>query len=251
MRSLFLILTLFLLSGCVTQTPVTNRSQLILISQDEEMKLGESSYKEFLSKAKISKDAMQTARVKAIGARIAKAANWVDFKWEFNLVEDDQVNAFCLPGGKVIVYSGILKVAENDDQLATVMSHEVSHALARHGAERMSYQQLSNLLQGVGNAVVAQNAPQYTNAFNMAYGYSAQLGVMLPYSRDHEYEADEIGIYLMHKAGYDIHEAVKFWKNMKKLKGGNSPAEFFSTHPSDTHRIERIEKIVREIDSKG
>ncbi len=250
MKKLYLVLIVFFLAGCMGQTPVTERSQVILISPSEEMALGESSYKEFLSKAKISKDAKQTARIRKIGNKIAKAADKKDFKWEFNLVEDKQINAFCLPGGKVVVYTGILAVAKNDDQLATVMSHEIAHALARHGAERMSHQQIANTVQTLGNIVMDSTAPEYKDTFNIAYGYGTQYGVMLPYSRSHEYEADEIGIHLMKKAGYNTHEAVKFWENMKKVKGA-TPPEFLSTHPSDDNRIKKISQTVKELDTKN
>lgn len=155
-----------------------------------------------------------------------------------------------MPGGKVVVYTGILKMAQNDDQLATVMSHEVSHALARHGAERMSHQKISSGVQKLGNLLLGVTAPEYTNAFNLAYGVGSKYGVMLPYGRTHEHEADEIGIHLMHKAGYNMHEAVKFWQNMKAAKKGDEPMEFLSTHPSDDNRIKEITKIVRSIESK-
>jgi len=246
MKYILLGLVTFILIGCMGKAPVTQRNQVLLMSPSEEMTLGANSYKEFLSSAKISKDAVQTKRVRDIGLRIAKAANREDFKWEFNLVDDKQINAFCLPGGKVVVYTGILNLAQNDDQLATVMSHEVAHALARHGAERMSHQKISNTIQGLGNALIGASAPEYINAFNIAYGYGTKLGVMLPYSRSHEHEADEIGVHLMKKAGYNINEAVKFWENMKKVKGKSQP-EFLSTHPSDDNRIKKISKIVEKI----
>lgn len=252
MKKIFLLLITLLFLGCTGQAPVTHREQLLLISPSEEMVMGEKSYKEFLSKAKISTDKAQTQRIRRIGKKIAVAANRKDFNWEFNLIDDKQVNAFCMPGGKVIVYTGILPIAKNDDQLATVMSHEIAHALARHGAERMSQQYVSNSLQTLGNVVVGATAPEYSDAFNLAYGYGSQLGVMLPYSRSQEYEADEIGIHLMKKAGYNINEAVAFWKNMKNMKNskGGAQPEFLSTHPSDDHRIQRIEEIVKKLNAK-
>lgn len=249
MKKIFLLSLISLLFlGCTGQAPVTHREQLLLISPSEEMAMGEKSYKEFLSKAKISTDKVQTERIRRIGKRIAVAANRKDYNWEFNLIDDKQVNAFCMPGGKVVVYTGILPIAKNDDQLATVMSHEIAHALARHGAERMSQQYVSNSLQTLGNVIVGTTAPEYSDAFNIAYGYGSQLGVMLPYSRSQEYEADEIGIHLMKKAGYNIHEAINFWKNMKAKKGVSQP-EFLSTHPNDDNRIERITQIVRKLEA--
>ena len=249
MKKIILITTALLFTACVGTTPVTNRSQVLLMSPTEENALGAKGYEEFLSTAKLSTDKKQTQRIKTIGQKIAVAADRKDFAWEFNLVDDEQINAFCMPGGKVVVYTGILAMAHNDDQLATVMSHEIAHALARHGAERMSHQKISSGVQNLGNILVQATAPEYTSAFNTAYGYGTQLGVMLPYSRSHEYEADEIGIHLMKKAGYNINEAIAFWKNMKQAKGAGQP-EFLSTHPNDDNRIQRITEIVNEINKK-
>jgi len=246
MKSIFLVFIVLVFAGCMGKAPVTDRTQVMLISQEEELALGEKGYREFLSKAKLSTNKVQISRVRTIGNRIAKAANRPDFKWEFNLIEDKQINAFCMPGGKVVVYTGIMKVAQNDDQLATVMSHEVAHALARHSAERMSHQQISGVVKQLGSVLIGSTAPEYAGAFDMVYGYGTQYGVMLPYSRSHEYEADEIGIHLMKKAGYNVNEAVVFWQNMKKVKG-NTPPEFLSTHPSDDHRIQKISEIVKKI----
>ena len=155
------------------------------------------------------------------------------------------MNAFCLPGGKVVVYTGILKAARNDDQLATVISHEIAHALARHGAERMSNGMIAQGVQLLGTIVIGTQAPQYTNAFNIAYGAGAQYGVLLPYGRMQESEADEIGIYLMHKAGYKLTEALKFWQNMSS--GKKESVEFFSTHPNSSTRITNISRVIKEI----
>ena len=247
MRYIYLALITFILAGCMGQTPVTGRSQVVFMSADEENAVGAKGYHEFLQTAKISTDKVQTERVKRIGERIAKAANRPDFNWEFNLIDDPQVNAWCMPGGKVVVYTGILKMAKNDDQLATVMSHEVSHALARHGAERMSHQKISAGVQQAANILLGATTPEYTNAFNLAYGVGTQYGVMLPYGRSHEYEADEIGIHLMQKAGYNIHEAPKFWQNMKAANP-NAPMEFLSTHPSDDNRIKKISQTIQSIE---
>ena len=203
------ISTIFILTSCTSKSPYTNRSQMIFVSSSEEMALGEKSYKEALNEAKVINNTKDSQRIKIIGQKIAQVSQKNDFKWEFNLVEDDQANAFCLPGGKVVVYTGILKYAKNDDQLATVISHEIAHALARHGAERMSQNMVQQGVGMIGNIVVGATAPQYQNAFNMAYGAGSNLGVMLPYGRLQESEADEIGIYLMYNAGYNISEAIK------------------------------------------
>ena len=240
--------SLVIIAGCMHKTPYTNRSQMIFMSQEEELALGEKSYEEALSTAKVITGTKDANRVKAIGERIAKVANRSDFAWEFNLVEDKALNAFCLPGGKVVVYTGILTAARNDDQLATVISHEIAHALARHGAERMSSATVQQGIQTLGNVVLAVGAPSYQNVFNQAYGIGSQVGVMLPYGRMQESEADEIGIYLMHKAGYNMQEALKFWENMSE--GKTDTNEFLSTHPSSSTRIEDIKKVIVKVQSQ-
>ena len=245
-KTIFLaIATLIIIAGSTYKTPYTNRSQMIFMSQKEEMALGEKSYKESLSQSKIITGTKDATRIKNIGARIAKVANRNDFQWEFNLVEDEAINAFCLPGGKVVVYTGILQMAKNDDQLATVISHEIAHALARHGAERMSSSMVQQGLQVVGNIALGVTAPQYQNLFNQTYGVGTQLGVMLPYGRMQESEADEIGIYLMSQAGYNVNEALKFWENMSE--GKKEGSDFFSTHPSSTNRISDIQKVIAKL----
>ena len=167
LRNMFLILlSLIIIAGCTHKTPYTNRSQMIFMSPKDELALGEKSYQEALSDAKVITETKDANRVKTIGSKIAKVANRSDFNWEFNLVQNDALNAFCLPGGKVVVYTGILKVARNDDQLATVISHEIAHALARHGAERMSSSMVQQGVQALGNVVLAVGAPEYQNIFN-------------------------------------------------------------------------------------
>lgn len=247
-QTILSVSTIFILAGCTSKSPYTNRSQMIFVSSSEEMALGEKSYKEALSEAKVITNTKDAKRVKTIGQKIAQVSQKNDFNWEFNLVEDEQANAFCLPGGKVVVYTGILKYAKNDDQLATVISHEISHALARHGAERMSQSMVQQGVGMIGNIVVGATAPQYQNAFNMAYGAGSNLGVMLPYGRLQETEADEIGILLMYKAGYNLNEAVKFWENMSEGKSGGS--DFFSTHPSSNTRVSDIQKVIHKIESQ-
>lgn len=246
--TLIFIFTLVTFSACTHKAPFTQRNQMIFMSHEQELALGEESYKQTLAQSKVIKDTKDAKRVKNIGEKIAKITNINDYKWEFNLVENEQMNAFCLPGGKVVVYTGILKVATNDDQLATVISHEIAHALARHGAERVSASMVQQGVQILGNVLLASKAPQYTDVFNQTYGIGTQLGVMLPYGRLQESEADEIGIYLMIKAGYNPNEAIKFWENMSKNKEKTN--EFFSTHPSSENRIENIKKIINKINSK-
>ena len=244
-KILFFTIISLIMTGCAYKTPYTNRSQMIFISQKDELALGEKSYKESLSESKVITGTKDAKRVKDIGIKIAKVANRADFNWAFNLVQSDEVNAFCLPGGKVVVYTGILKVAHNDDQLATVIAHEIAHALARHGAERMSASMVQQGLQVVGNIALGATAPQYQNLFNQTYGIGSQVGVMLPYGRMQESEADEIGIYLMAKAGYNPNEAIKFWENMSE--GKKEGSDFLSTHPSSTTRRNDLKIIISKL----
>ncbi|MFA6789001.1 MAG: M48 family metallopeptidase [Arcobacteraceae bacterium] len=236
---------LFVFAGCTAKTPYTQRSQLILMSQSQELSLGEQSYKETLSKSKIITNTKEARKVQEIGKKIAKVAKRDDFNWEFTLVQSDEKNAFCLPGGKVVVYTGILSVAKNDDQLATVISHEIAHALARHGAERMSTSMVAQGVQTVGNIALGTQGSQYTQAFNVAFGLGSQYGVLMPYGRMQESEADEIGIYLMKEARYNLNEAVKFWENMNE--GNPQGIEFFSTHPNSDTRIKNIQEIIKKL----
>ena len=241
-----LILAAVLMGGCAT-TPVTNRTQFMMISTDQEMSLGASEAQKVLQKSKLSTDKALQARVKRIGERIAAVSGRSDFAWEFNVIEDATPNAFCLPGGKVFFYTGILKIAENDDQIATVMGHEIAHALARHGAERLSLQTASNI--GAQVLATALNIPaQYQNLYSQAYGITSQVGLILPYSRKFEHEADQIGIYLMWKAGYNPLQALRFWENMARLsRSSQKPPAFLSTHPADEERIAEIRAYIAQL----
>jgi len=239
------LIALFFLSGC-TKTPITNRSQLILISNDEEIAMGLSAAQKIKKSAKLSTDKAQVARIRRIGQRIARISGRDDFQWEFNVIVSDQVNAFCLPGGKVFFYTGILKLMDNDDQIATVMGHEIAHALARHGAERMSMQMLSQVGMQLG-AMALDIPAKYQGLYVQAYGLGMNMGVMLPFSRRDEHEADQIGVYLMWKAGYNPHEAVKFWRKMQQASAGKAPPEFLSTHPSDQSRIDAINAFIEQL----
>ncbi|MFP4332310.1 MAG: M48 family metallopeptidase [Campylobacterales bacterium] len=241
MRFIAPILMVFILSGCmVSQTPYTDRSRMMLISQDQEVKLGESAKNKILQDVKLSNDKQKKASVQEVGERIAKASG-MEYDWEFFLIEDDSVNAFALPGGKVFVNTGLFKVAKSDDDLAVVVGHEIAHVIARHGAERMSMQQAASVGgQIVGALVGTQLGSSQMALFNQAYGIGMNYGVMLPYSRTQEYEADEIGLILMSKAGYDPEAAVGFWQNMMNSKEKKGVPEFLSTHPADKNRIESI-----------
>lgn len=245
-KYIFMLCAIVLFAGCTHKAPYTKRSQMILMSHSQELALGEQSYKQALSKAKVITGTRDANRVKNIGYKIAKVVNRSDYKWEFNLVKNKAKNAFCLPGGKVVVYTGILDVAKNDDQLATVIAHEIAHALARHGAERMSTGMVAQGAQVLGNILIGSKAPQLSQTFNIAYGLGAQYGVLLPYGRMQETEADEIGLYIMHKAGYNVYEALNFWQNMSE--GKKESNEFFSTHPSSATRIKDIKRVISNIE---
>ena len=195
--------------------------------------------------------------VKRVGTRIQKAVEQYfqqkglsqqldGYAWEFNLVEDKEANAWCMPGGKVVVYTGILPITKNEAGLATVMGHEIAHAVARHGNERMS-QALLTQMGGMALAVALDQQPSQTSQLWMAvYGMGAQVGILLPYSRLQETEADHLGLIFMAMAGYDPHEAVEFWQRMAEMKDGKAPPEFLSTHPSDQARIKKIKEFIPE-----
>jgi predicted Zn-dependent protease len=229
------------LLGCQS-VPITGRHQLVLISQQEELALGEEAYKKTLKESKLSHDQASIALVQRVGRRIAAAADRPDYTWEFTLLENATPNAFALPGGKVAVYTGILPITQDETGLAVVLGHEVAHALAHHGAERMSTGLLTQI-GAVGVAAVLGGDPQTAKAVETAFG----IGVMLPFSRSHESEADHIGLYLMAEAGYDPRKAVEFWTRMEAAAKGNKPPEFLSTHPSDAHRIEQIKAWLPEV----
>ncbi|MFQ5779312.1 MAG: M48 family metallopeptidase [Nitrospiria bacterium] len=236
-----------MLFACRT-TPVTGRSQLIFISEPDEIAMGLRAYKQVLAKATLSEDPDEVAMVRRVGKRIAAVANQSDYRWEFNLIKDDKmVNAFALPGGKVAVYTGILPITRNETGLATVLSHEVSHAIARHGGERMTTGLLTQLGMAALEAGLGKkgNDPDRAKAFKVAYGAGAQLGLLLPFSRRQELEADRIGLILMAKAGYNPKEAVLFWERMSRLDKKKAP-EFLSTHPSDAVRIQEIRRWLPE-----
>lgn len=258
MRKFLLSISLaaIVLSGCQTN-PLTGRSQLALVPKADIENMAQQQYRQFLSESRIvsssaSKDAEMVQRV---GSRIAKAVPSLyaemgasdqlpDYKWEFNLVDSKEINAWCMPGGKVVVYTGLLPVAQNEAALAVVMGHEIMHALGDHGRERMS-QGLVQQLGGVALAVAVSNKPAETqNLFMNAYGVGSQIGIMLPFSRRDELEADHYGLYLAAMAGYNPQEAIPFWQRMGNLSGGQKPPEFLSTHPSDASRISEIQKLM-------
>ena len=228
-----------------TSAPYTHRSQLMLVSAEEESKLGATAFKEVLAKNRVEPSPTVNRPVEEVGTRIARVAERPDYKWRFVVIDDPkQVNAFCLPGGKVAVYSGIFPIAQDTNGLAVVMGHEIAHALARHGAERMS-QGLAAEAGGTLLGAVLGPSPT-ANAVLAAYGVGAQVGVLLPFSRTQESEADHIGLILMARAGYDPHGALAFWQRMERAASGGSPPEFLSTHPSHGTREQQIQAWLPE-----
>lgn len=248
---------LALTSGCETN-PYTGRSQLLMTSVSQEMQMGAQAYSQVKSdpKVKLSQDPREIEPVKRVASHIIEAAKRSkyaeeakQFQWEVTVIKDDKtMNAFALPGGKIAVYTGIFPVAKTEAGLAAVLGHEVTHALARHGAERMSQGQLTNAaLQVVGAAAGASGVnPLLSQGAMAALGAGAQVGVLLPFSRKHESEADYIGILLAADAGYDPRESVHLWERMEQLSGGGGPAEFLSTHPGHETRIEQLQKWMPE-----
>lgn len=248
---------LLMLSSC-TQVAITGRKQLNLVPASIMQSLSFQEYSEFLSQNKLSGNTQQTAMVKRTGLRIQKAVeqycaqnNMSDqldgYKWEFNLVEDPAVNAWCMAGGKVVVYTGLLPVAKDEAGLAVVMGHEIAHAIAKHGAERMT-QSLIVEFGGMGLSQALTKQPEQTrNLFMKSYGIGTQYGVLLPYSRTHESEADHMGLMFMAMAGYDPQQAVSFWERMAAAgKDNAAPPELLSTHPADSTRIKNIKSLMPE-----
>jgi predicted Zn-dependent protease len=225
------------LASCES-APVTGRNQLILVPESQDAQLGLQAYQQIKKEEKVSTDPELNRRVQEVGRRIAAVSGHPEWDWQFTVFQNDEPNAFALPGGKVGVYTGLFKVAKDDAQLATVLGHEVGHAIARHGAERMS----QGMLEQAGLAVLGvATGPAYAQLAAQA----ATLAIVLPYSRTQESEADHIGLILMAKAGYDPHEAIQLWENFQKL-GGSRPPEFLSTHPSEGTRIQRLEELMPE-----
>ncbi len=257
MKKILFILTLVWFGNSCTTVPVTGRKQLSLVSNSEILPMSFSSYKSVLDSAKLSTNKQQTEMIKRVGARIQKSVeeymaqnNWSSqlngYAWEFNLIEDDIVNAWCMPGGKVVFYTGIMPICQDETGVAVVMGHEVAHAVANHGAERMS-QGLIQQMGGEALNVALASKPDETRAlYHTAYGVASNYGAMLPFSRLHESEADKMGLIFMAMAGYNPEEAPKFWDRMAKNSGGGAPPEFMSTHPSHETRIMDLNSQIPE-----
>ncbi len=240
-----------ILFSCST-VKITGRKQLNVVPNSQIFPASFSQYSQFISEHQLSKNQQQTARIKKIGNKLIDAVNkyykrngWTSdlkgYKWEINLVEDPQLNAFCMPGGKIVYYTGLLNITTTDGEIAAVMGHEISHALANHGSERLTLaygQQIGSILTALATR---KATPEDQKKWAAIYGYGSTLGVILPYSRTHESEADKMGQILMAVAGYNPDEAVNVWVKMSKA-GGQKPPEFLSTHPSDQRRMNNLRK---------
>ena len=253
MKSLISIIAFVaLMYGC-SSVPITGRRQLSLVSDDQVLSLSLQEYNNYINTAKKSTDTKNTALVVKVGQNLAnavaaymKAVNQesllAGYAWEFNLIQDDQVNAFCMPGGKIVVYTGILPYTQDETGLAVVLGHEVAHAIAKHANERMSQQVMAEYGSAAVDMVLESEKAKSIG--QTVYGLGAQYGVMLPFSRKQELEADRLGLIFMAIAGYDPNQAIPFWQRMSQQ--GSSVPEFMSTHPSDHTRVEEIQKYLPE-----
>lgn len=254
-------LIIFALLGLVfyacAKVAVTGRQQLSLVSNAEIIPMANQQYDSVVRTANLSKNQQQVAMIKNVGARIQRAVERYmadnnasqeiqGFDWEFNLIEDPKtVNAWCMPGGKVAFYTGIMPICQNEAGVAVVMGHEIAHAIANHARERMSQGLVANGLLGTLGAALGQNPTLTKNLFFQAVGVGAQVG-MLKFSRQHESEADRIGLIFMAMAGYDPNEAPRFWERMSSQSGGAEPPEWLSTHPSHSSRIKDLNDAIPE-----
>jgi predicted Zn-dependent protease len=230
------------LTGCYT-VPVTGRTAFVALPASEEFALGVQAYDEAKQATPVLNDPATVQRVQRVARKIIAASDYPDWDWEVTVFDDPATpNAWCLPGGKIGVYTGLLPYTATDGQLATVIAHEIAHAVARHGGQRMSEQ----MVLAAGAAAISKSvSSEYLETAKVAYGLGSQMFVTLPYSRKDEYEADHIGLVYMARAGYDPEEAVTFWENFSKA-GGAKPPEFLSTHPADANRVARIRELLPE-----
>jgi predicted Zn-dependent protease len=259
MKKMLVIASLVLGIVACSTNPITKRSQLSLFSETDLQAMADQQYRQFLSENKVvspsgSKDAEMVRRV---GSRLVAAINnyyaqqgladeLAGYKWEYNLVNSPDVNAWCMPGGKIVVYTGLLPITQNEAALAVVVGHEIAHALAKHGNERMSQASLQQLGGQALSVAVANKTPAAQNVLLAAYGIGTTVGGLLPFSRKQELEADKYGLIFSAMAGYNPQEAIPLWERMQKAGGGNKPPEFLSTHPAESTRIERLKEMMPE-----
>ena len=253
-----------LVTAC-SRVPLSGRRQLLLVPNSEVLALSSQQYRQFIDTSRVVNNSAASAQVSRVGVRIKQAveqymnANGLSsrlegFNWEYNLVQSPEVNAWCMPGGKIVVYSGILPITQNEAGLATVMGHEVSHAIAEHGRERMSESMVANNLISAGQAYTGSRAQQdrstsgalLMQAVGASLPIAYQFGRALPHGRAQESEADHLGLIFMAIAGYNPNEAIDFWQRMAKASGGKSQPEFLSSHPSDQRRINDLQKLMPE-----
>ncbi|WP_339630535.1 M48 family metallopeptidase [Bizionia echini] len=253
------LLTIILVASCATN-PFTGSQTMALVSNDQLFPTSFQQYNQVLAENSVISGTSQSEMIKRVGQRIAVSAErWLNangyqgyldgYKWEYNLIESEQVNAWCMPGGKIAFYTGILPIAENETAIAAIMGHEVAHALANHGQQRMSAAYIQQGIALAGNVLIEDN--QTRDIFNQSYGIGSQVGVMLPFSRSHETEADKIGLILMAVAGYNPEEAANLWRRMDANSGGQAPPEFLSTHPANASRIENLTNLVPQANSEA
>ena len=253
LRQITIVLSFFLLVVACKTNPFTGKKNLNFYPNSQIFPAAFQQYNQVLSESNVVTGTPEARLINKVGDKIAIAAERYlnangyqgyldDYKWEYNLIKDDQVNAWAMPGGKIAFYTGIMPIAEDEAGVAAIMAHEVAHALADHGAQRMSAAQLQQLGAVAGNVALSGKSQETQQIFNQAYGLGSQVGVMLPFSRGHETEADRIGLTLMAIAGYEPAEAADLWRRMKANAGGQAPPEFLSTHPSSDTRIRNIEK---------
>lgn len=257
MKRLIVFSLLGLLIYACTRVAVTGRQQLSLVPNAEIIPMANQQYDSVVQTAKLSTNQQQTAMIKNVGSRIQRAVErymaennaseeLAGFQWEFNLIDDPKtVNAWCMPGGKVAFYTGIMPICQNEAGVAVVMGHEIAHAVANHARERMSQGMVANGLLGTLGTALGQNPTLTKQLFFQAVGVGAQVG-MLRFSRQHESEADRIGLIFMAMAGYDPHEAPRFWERMSSQSGGGAPPEWLSTHPSHGTRIKDLNDAIPE-----
>ena len=253
---ILLVIVFFTSCGSV---PLTGRRQILLVSDSEILSASLTQYDAYMKTAVKSTDRTKSAMVERVGKNIAAATeNYLkqngmeseinNFRWEFNTIKDESVNAFCMPGGKIVVFEGLLPLVSTEDELAVVIGHEVAHAVAKHSNERMSQEVLAQVGASVVDMALSQRTAVVKEIGSTVFGLGAQLGVMLPYSRQHEYEADYLGLVFMTLAGYNPSSAMTFWKKMSALSGNSDGSDFLSTHPSDSKRIAEIQRRLPEME---
>jgi len=259
MKKISIIALLLIVFSCKTN-PFTGKSTLNFMPNSKVFPMAFSQYSTFLQSNKVITNTNDAQMVKRVGERIAKAAKlWLDtngykgylddYRWEYNLVESKELNAWCMPGGKIVFYTGILPIAKHERGIAVIMGHEVAHALADHGAQRMSASTIQQIGALAGNVLLSNS--KYLNEFNMAYGLGTQVGVMLPFSRSHETEADSIGLQIMALAGYDPEEGYKLWERMSAASGGGNSNSLLSTHPSNASRIANLKQLAPKVKAEA